>query len=71
MKVEEREESAMRIKRERDEEVDDILASGVGKRARPITTYKTRSIEVIDLDEEVAVDAITVDDAPAGPITID
>ena len=71
MKVEEGEKSAVRIKRERDVEVDDILASGVGKKARLTTTYKTRSIEVVDLDEEIAVDAITVDDAPVGPISID
>ena len=53
-------ENAQRIKRERDDEVDEILASArVNKRRKATGTYK--GVDLIDLDVEEHEDAICID----------
>ena len=65
------EETAVKIKRERDDEVDDILASGTGKKIKPTVSCKVKTVEVIDIDADDEVDAVDVDKHVSRPIVLD
>ena len=69
MKIQEAWGTARGIKRSRDSEVDDILASGTGKKIKPTVPCKT--IELIDIDADEEVDAVDLDKYVSRPIVLE
>ena len=69
--MEKGQETAVKIKRERDDEVDEILALGSGKKIKPTVSCKAKTIEVIDIDADDEVDAVDVDKHVSRPIVLD
>ena len=63
-------EDAEKVKRERDEEVDELLDGASGKRIKTTTKYRTRKVELVDLEAEEDVDVQNLDNYVQAPIVL-